>query len=155
MSKASAYAVLPEAITAEINCSAGHVKFDVQPYPAISKIVSASYVIYSIMSYQKLFLSTLTGNHFSNSINTYAVVRNKEDVPAERLTPLFPNQIGLELKEDVSWMTLASSDYVRRIHHIFHPKKKKEKHIIDTNLVIFLGFHSPNHLKAAPAASRL
>lgn len=49
VSKANAYAVLPEAITAEINLAQGHVKFDVQPFPAISKIVSASYVIYLIM----------------------------------------------------------------------------------------------------------
>lgn len=48
VSKASAYAEA-EAITAEINCSAGNVKFDFKPFPTISKIASASYVIYLIM----------------------------------------------------------------------------------------------------------
>lgn len=113
LSRAKVYTVLPAKIQAKIDIVKGNFKFDFLPVQGIDRIVSATYVIYSVMYYQKLLLETLTGNYLSDSVDTYAVARNVEDISAAKMAPIFPNQISLDPKEESSSMRSSSSITVR------------------------------------------
>lgn len=109
-------------------------------FRALTRLLLHSTYSFWSCSIDKSLLETLTGNHFPDSVDTYAVARNVEDISAAKLTPILPDQASLELKKHSSWMTSSSSSSVSWIHPIFHQnRKERKKSILLKQTCDFLG----------------
>lgn len=96
LSRARVYTIVPAKMEARIDVNKGNFKFDFLPVQGIDKIASALYVLFFVINHVQPRCEICYGstNTISNSVETFAIARNVEDLSAARITPMIPAAVA-------------------------------------------------------------
>lgn len=123
LSRARIYTIVPAKMEARIDMIKGNFKLQFLPVQGVNKIASAVYVLFLSpsnmhhLALKRSFLKTIC--LFSNSVETFAIARNVEDLAAAKFTPMIPTEVAAREVLSSKISSMASSwagDMVSLMH---------------------------------------